>query len=182
MDDSTLLPTPDIQKIEDQRFRVILPPLDYLKLFGPHRAAEVAMVIERKRDWVLVQTKTHYPPGIFRLPTGTVEKGETTEAAMLRELKEEANLSPGRFWKLFRLEYHVEKGRSDFFTDAFFIESPEGELKPVDFQERISAWREASLAELPSIAEELRSLEAPRRGWGLFRSLLHDLVYQSLAR
>jgi 8-oxo-dGTP pyrophosphatase MutT (NUDIX family) len=158
------------------RFRVKLPALDYRRVLRPARRAEVAMVIQRCPGWVLLQAKQHYPPGLFRLPTGTLKARESGETAMLRELHEEANLVPGVFRKLARLEYQIEGGRSDFFTEIFLIEGPRGELRPNDTSESINAWREALLSELPMVARDLRALEPPWQGWGLFRSVVHDLV------
>ena len=134
------------------------------------------MVIQRIPGWVLLQTKATYPPGTFRIPTGTVRKGEPPEATMLRELKEEANLTPGRHRKLFRLDYDVEGGRKTFSTIGYLIEQPSGELMPRDETEGIIAWREAQVGELSGVACDLRRLEPPRRGWGLFRSAVHQLL------
>ena len=132
-----------LEHLGGERYRVHMPRLHYRSAFAPKRPAEVAMLIQRTPDWVLLQTKEHYPPGAFRLPTGTLEVGESSEAGMLRELGEEANLKPGRHRVLFRLEYIVSGGRDDFFTEAYLIEEPTGELKVNDPGEKISAWREA---------------------------------------
>jgi ADP-ribose pyrophosphatase YjhB (NUDIX family) len=134
------------------------------------------MVIQRSAGWVLLQTKDHYPPGVFRLPTGSIHVREPATEAMLRELHEEANLVPGSFHLLCRVEYEVEGGRNDFFTDTYLIERPEGQLKPNDPVEAIGGWREAMVSELSTVAEDLRRLEPPWQGWGLFRSVVHDLV------
>jgi 8-oxo-dGTP pyrophosphatase MutT (NUDIX family) len=171
----------DLERLGGSRFRIRLPDIDYRTLFSPYRRSEVAMIIVRSPGWVLLQTKFHYPPGIFRLPTGTVHEGELAEDTMRRELYEEANLKPGRVRPLFHLEYDIEGGRTDFFTEAFVIEEPRGDLKPNDKEEKIEAWREAPVHELPSIAQDLRRLEAPWGGWGLFRSVIHDLAAELLA-
>jgi 8-oxo-dGTP pyrophosphatase MutT (NUDIX family) len=169
-----------IQQLGGQRYRVHLPRLNYRSAFAPKRRAEVAMLIQRLPGWVLLQTKEHYPPGAFRLPTGTLGAGESSEAGMLRELAEEANLRPGRHRVLFRLEYIVSGGRDDFFTEAHVIEAPTGELKVNDPVEKISAWREARVDELAQVAADLRRLEGPWAGWGLFRSAVHQLAGQLL--
>jgi len=167
---------PLVEPAGEDRFLVHLPGLDYRSVFRSRRRGEVAMVIQRTAGWVLLQTKTHYPPGVFRLPTGTVHAREPVEAAMLRELHEEANLAPGTSRRLGRIEYRIEGGRRDFFTEVFLIEAPTGQLRPNDVSEAINAWREAMFSELPQVAAELRRLEPPWNGWGLFRSILHDLV------
>jgi ADP-ribose pyrophosphatase YjhB (NUDIX family) len=163
-------------ELEDGCARVRLPDLDYRSLLRPRRRGEVAMVVERTPGWVLLQTKAHYPPGIFRLPTGTVQPREKPEAAMLRELHEEANLVPGDYRRLCRVEYAIEGGRKDFFTEVYLIEAPRGQLRPNDATEEINAWREAMLGELPAVAAELRRLDPPWHGWGIFRAVLHELV------
>lgn len=170
-----------IEQVGEARYLAHLPDLDYLNLLAPHRQGEVAMVIQRTPGWVLLQTKAHYPPGTFRIPTGTVRKGEAVERTLLRELKEEANLTPGSQRELFMLDYDVEGGRKRFSTIAYLVERPEGELMPVDTSERIIAWREAQVSELANVARELRRLEPPRQGWGLFRSAVHQLLAQVLS-
>ena len=167
-----------IESLGKRRYRVHLPPMDYLNLLAPHRHGEVAMIIERAPGWVLLQTKANYPPGTFRIPTGTIQRDEPPEECMRRELLEEANLTPGRSEELFRLEYRPEGGRSDFVTFGYLIQDPVGELMPIDKKEAITGWREAQIAELPDVARDLRRLEAPRAGWGLFRSAIHQLLAQ----
>lgn len=169
-------PELSIRKVGKGRYRVQLPDMDYLHLLAPHRQGEVAMVIQRTPGWVLLHTKANYPPGVFRIPTGTVRKGEGTEATMLRELSEEANLRPGSHRELFRLDYQVKGGRKGFCTTGYLIENPEGALMPRDESERIIAWREAPVTELPQVARDLRRLDPPRDGWGLFRSAVHQLL------
>lgn len=165
-----------LEHLGGERYRVHMPRLHYRSAFAPKRPAEVAMLIQRTPDWVLLQTKEHYPPGAFRLPTGTLGVDEASEAGMLRELAEEANLKPGRHRVLFRLEYIVSGGRDDFYTEAYLIEEPTGELKVNDPGEKISAWREARVDELDRVAQDLRRLEGPWAGWGLFRSAVHQLA------
>jgi 8-oxo-dGTP pyrophosphatase MutT (NUDIX family) len=156
--------------------------MDYLNLLAPHRHGEVAMIIERSPGWVLLQTKANYPPGTFRIPTGTICKGEPPEDCMRRELMEEANLTPGRSEELFQLVYNLKGARSGFTTFGYLIQEPAGELMPIDKKEAITGWREAQLAELPDVARDLRRLEAPRAGWGLFRSAIHQLLAQIMLK
>jgi 8-oxo-dGTP pyrophosphatase MutT (NUDIX family) len=138
------------------------------------------MLIERVPGWLLLQTKSHYPAGVFRVPTGTIAPGESSDAALVRELLEEANLTPRSYWRLFRLCYTVDGGRNDFFSDAYVIQQPEGMLKPNDLDEQISGWREAQVSELETVADDLCCLEPPRHDWGKFRAVLHRLAAQHL--
>ncbi len=163
------------------RFCVRLPgDQSYRTLLAPARPGEVAMLVEQAAGWMLLQTKSHYPPGIFRLPTGTMNPGETPEQAMLRELHEEANLTPGRYRRLLRLDYLVEGGRQDMSTHLFLVEQPSGQLKSNDPEEAIEAWREAPLHELDVIADELVRLSGEWKGWGMYRAVLHRLAAREL--
>ncbi len=36
----------------------------------------------------------------------------------------------------------------------------------------------ARLADLPTVAEDLRHVLPPRRGWGHWRAVAHDFVYE----
>lgn len=183
-DESAEVPlAPRLERRGEGLYRATLPADNYRSLLSPGRRREVAMVVERTPGWVLLQTKTHYPPGIFRLPTGTVGPAETCRAALVRELHEEANLVPGEaVEELLRLEYDVEGGRKDFVTVAYHVRSPRGHLRPNDPTEDIGAWREAPMGELLAVAADLCQLEPPWSGWGCFRSLLHRAVALELQR
>jgi len=178
-----LLETPDdplLEELGERKFLVRLPDQDYRNALNPGRISEVAMVVERTPGWVLLQSKQHYPPGTFRLPTGTQGPDETPEQAVHRELHEEANLKSSSCRHLFTLQYEVAGGRQDFITNAFLFRDLEGELHPNDPSEHISAWREARISELRDIAGELKGMDPPWNGWGLFRSVQHRAVARVL--
>ena len=168
---------PEPEQQGDQRYLVRLPgDLSYRTLLSPGRPGEVAMLIQRAAGWVLLQTKAHYPPGIFRLPTGTMKQGESPEEAMVRELHEEANLVPGRYHRLLQLDYAVDGDSQEMSTHLYVIEDPRGQLKPNDPGEAIEAWREAPLRDLGALADELAGLDGQWQGWGMFRAVLHRLA------
>jgi ADP-ribose pyrophosphatase YjhB (NUDIX family) len=163
---------PPLEQVGQRDYLVRLPQLDYRHLLNPGRTVEVGMLIQRTPGWVLLQTKRHYPPGVFRLPTGTLRPDEGIEGAMLRELHEEANLVPGAHRRIFDLTYEVPGRGQDFVTHAYLIQAPRGELRPNDPSEAIGAWREARITELERLAGELSRLEPPWQGWGLFRAAM----------
>ena len=72
---------------------------------------ETAAVVLTRRSFAL---KNH--TGQWALPGGSIESGETTEAAALRELNEEVGLDPGRAQIIGRLD--------DFVTRSGFVISP----------------------------------------------------------
>ena len=173
-------PPPRVKKDGDRYIATLPATFDYKTVFG-ERIGEVAMVIQRTEGWLLLQSKRSYPPGLFRIPTGTIETDDqSAETTMRRELHEEANLAPDAFSRLFRLDYQIGDAAVDFYTVGYVIDAHQGQLKPNDPEEAISAWREAQLSELPTVAEELRRLDGTWRPWGLFRAASHQLYYTLL--
>lgn len=169
-------PDPDeytLENVSPGCFLVRLPGADYGDLLSEGQCVEVAMVIQRAPDWVLLQTRDHYPPGLFRLPLGRVRPGETPEDAARRELHEEANLVVGEIRHLFTLQYMIEGVDGDLRTEVYLITSPEGSLHPNVPSDAINAWREATLADLALLAREHERLDGDWHGWGLYRAALH---------
>ena len=169
-----------LENISPGCFLVRLPSADYGDLLANGPRVEVAMVVQRAPDWVLLQTRDHYPPGLFRLPLGRVRAGETPEEAARRELHEEANLVVGEIRHLLTLRYKVEGVDGDPRTEVYLITSPEGSLHPNHPSDAINAWREASLADLALLAGEHERLDGEWRGWGLYRAALHRAVARVL--
>src|SRR5690606_6509524 len=68
------------------------------RFFGERKRAcarkqgEVALLILRPGGKLLLHTKRFYPPGIFRIPTGSIELGERVWDALWREMREETGL------------------------------------------------------------------------------------------
>jgi hypothetical protein len=93
------------------------------------------------------------------------------------------------------IEYHLEPENRrdsaqvyDFVTFAFLLDEVGGTLNTRDPAERIGAFREVAVAELPDIAETLERVPdrfAPEIGgwwgdWGRFRAVVHRVVYDAL--
>ncbi|MCB9555522.1 MAG: NUDIX hydrolase [Deltaproteobacteria bacterium] len=158
-----------------------LPDLDYSELLTD-RSSEAAMLISRSAGWVLLQAKTNYPPGVFRVPTGTVEDWEDSRTTAIRELHEEANLKTQSSRLLARLHYEAAGQRWEFYSDLFLISRPIGSLKPNDQSEGISGWREAQVSDLADVATDLCGLEGPWKAWGTFRAAVALLSHRLLAK
>lgn len=148
------------------------------------RYGEVCMVVRRRDGRLLTSIKTFYPAGCFRLLTGGVAHGETIEAALHREVGEETGLQTVVRRFLAVVEYHPYA----FATFAFLLDECGGALGSRDPHERLGAFREIDVSELPALAATLEA--APDRwdaeicgnwrDWGRFRAIVHRVVYEVL--
>jgi len=143
------------------------------------RRAEVAFVIRRQGGRILVTTKTFYPAGTFRIPTGGVKPGEAVEEALWRELAEETGLQTtgeARFAAL--IEYRLTSPMRvvRFATYLFILNAPDGDPQCTDPDEEICEYRELLPCELAGLAKTLKSLGPSWKSWGLWRAVPHELA------
>src|SRR5712692_6307995 len=82
---------------------------DYLfdPLSKTDRYGEVCIVVRRPNGYLLTMTKVFYPRGMYRLPTGGINHGESILAALLRETTEETGLQVEVCRFLAALAYHL---------------------------------------------------------------------------
>mgnify|MGYP000844260258 CR=1 FL=1 len=146
------------------------------------RRAEVVFAIQNGGRNVWVHAKPHYPAHIFRLPSGGVHWDEGIEAALLREVEEETGLAVRIERFLGLVEYHFYHGDStvQFASYVFHLSSSEG-APVIHESEEISEFRAVTPPQLAQLAYDLRNLGGNRRGWGQWRALAHDVVYEYLS-
>ncbi len=162
-------------------------------LFDPlvmtDRYGEVCMVVRRPDGTLITAIKTFYPPGAFRLLTGGVHHGEPIADALMRELAEETGLDVAVRRFLAVIEYEQpELPAPAFATFAFLVDELGGTLAAQDQAERIGAFRDLPVAELPALAEALAAapdehsdeIGGSWRDWGNFRAVVHRVVYDLL--
>jgi 8-oxo-dGTP pyrophosphatase MutT (NUDIX family) len=163
------------------------------------RYGEVCMVVRRPNGKLITAKKTFYPAGAFRLLTGGVDHGELIAAALLREVAEETGLDVVVRRFLAVIEYQLRgmgaKGGGigdqhplSFATFAFLLDETGGTLQAHDPNERIEAFHELAVADLPALAEVLehvpdtwdREIGGSWHDWGRFRAVAHRVVYAAL--
>lgn len=143
------------------------------------------MILRDQKGRTLLITKSFYPKGIYRLPGGGIEKGETPEEALRREAKEEFNREIKILKAFGTVECQLQdNAKSLIFTSyPFLIETQ----TPVDLKEDTEhsnhKWIEPK--ELKEYIAAYSKLPGPEgkmdwSAWGRFRVVVLKHVYENL--
>jgi 8-oxo-dGTP pyrophosphatase MutT (NUDIX family) len=146
------------------------------------RRGEVVMAVGRPRRCVLLHRKGWYEPGVYRLLSGGIDLGEAVGTALARELEEETGLTlhTTHFLGVLNCRIHYDSHELPFASYVFYLPHTEGTLRLAHTAEDISEFRDVPIADLPSVAEDLRHVPPPRTGWGHWRAIAHDFVHEML--
>lgn len=146
------------------------------------RRAEVVFAIQDETGRIWVHAKAHYPANLFRLPSGGISWDEPVERALFREIEEETRLPvyAARFLGLIQYRF-LHAGSTVSFASYVFHLRSNGAQPVCHAGENICGFRAVLPSQVPQIAEGLRNLNGERHGWGQWRALAHDLVYESLS-
>lgn len=146
------------------------------------RRGEVGMVIVNPAGKVLTHTKSFYPAGIFRIPTGGIGHDERVLDALRREVWEETGLEAEVQRLLAVLEYRFTGDAREvrFATYLFLLRADGREPRLQDANERIAAFRQDDIAGLRRIAEQLEGLSGDWNDWGRFRAVAHRVAAEVL--
>lgn len=165
----------------------VLQADDYIRRYrwrtDSDRRAEVVFAIADPADRILLHAKAHYPTHIYRILSGGIAWDESVEEAMLREVAEETNLpvTIERFLGIIVYEFRYHDEVAHFASYIFLLRTDFSEPVCVRDNE-ISAFRTVLPSQLLDVSAELRNLIGDRRGWGQWRALAVDLVYEQLVR
>ena len=148
-------------------------------LKSAERRGEVVFAIHTPQG-ILLHRKAFYGDHVFRLPSGGIDYGERVIDALHREIREETNLSlsTARFVGVQDAQL-LYAGHSIRFVSYVFYVHAKGELR-ADAKEQIVELRFVPPVALHETAEALRRTPPPHDGWGRWRALAHDLVYEWL--
>ena len=146
------------------------------------RRGEVVLAIERPGGCVLLHRKGWYEPGVYRLLSGGIIRDEAVATTLARELEEETGLAlhTTHFLGVLDCHIHYTSQALTFVSYVFHLSRTEGVLRLPQTAEDISEFRDVPIADLPSVAEHLRHVPPPRTGWGHWRAVAHDFVYEML--
>lgn len=143
------------------------------------RRAEVVLIVQRPDGRLLLHTKTHHPPGTYRLPTGGVQWDEPVLEALAREQGEELGQHLALAGMAGIVHYTFSFGeRAIPFASYLFVLRAGEDLSPQvqDPSEAISGFRWVAPGDIPAVAQQLRGVSHPWRGWGRFRAIPHELL------
>jgi len=143
---------------------------------------EVALLILRSNGNVILHAKDFYPEGIYRVPTGGIERGEDVVTAVHREAREETGLTVAieRCLGILEYEFRYRGETVPFVSYVFLLQENGGQLCPQDEGERITSFREVPLTELEAVARNLRAIEADWYDWGHYRAIAHSFAAEVL--
>ncbi len=143
---------------------------------------EVVLVVPRPQNKILLHTKSFYPKGVFRLPTGKMKAGEAAIDAFYREFLEELGCSGAIDRKLGVVQHRFVSGSKAAAFDSHVFLSQELAEQPIprDKDEQITGFADVTVSDLLSVAAELRALTHEWRDWGAFRASVHEFVANRL--
>lgn len=158
---------------------------DYIRRYrwrtDSDRRAEVVFAIADPADHILLHAKAHYPKHVYRILSGGIAWEESVETAMLREVSEETNLPVAieRFLGVIEYEFRYGDETAHFASYVFLLRTDFSQPVCVRDNE-ISAFHTVLPSQLLDVSAELRNLIGDRYGWGQWRALAVDLVYEQL--
>lgn len=139
------------------------------------RMGEIVLLLRRADGQILLHNKIFYLTGVFRLPSGGIQPGESVLAAAYRETREETGLDIETLRPLGVISVTFQDGlRRRFFHSWLLLADVEGIPRPEDDSEKIADFRWVPPEVLAEIEERLRGLPPEWADWGRFRALAHE--------
>lgn len=147
------------------------------------RRGEVVLVIENSAGKILLHTKTFYPKGLYRLPTGGIHIDERVLVAIERETYEETGLKvvTKKFLGIIQLTFQHNNQTLPFVSYVVHLFNKKGKPRVIDPEENIADFRFVPIDVIAQVSQNLKSLSEKWKYWGRFRAIAHDLVYDKLS-
>ncbi|HON59291.1 MAG TPA: NUDIX hydrolase [Smithella sp.] len=160
-----------IKKSEDNVRRDYCPSCN--SFFYENPLPVVSSILESSRQILLVKRARKPSQGLWCLPTGFAEAGESIEEATLRELEEETGIK-GKIIKLLDVDSYKSRFYGDLLFLTFIVEQSGGKLLAGDDCSEACFW---PVNKLPPLAfrSNKRAIEAyvksKRDYWAIFDSI-----------
>ncbi|MDZ7721748.1 MAG: NUDIX hydrolase [candidate division KSB1 bacterium] len=142
---------------------------------------EIAMAVTDPDEQILLHTKSFYPKGTFRIPTGGIHPGEPADRALPRELYEETGFKMLRYSApaVVLYEFRHEQDCLSFLSFLYHVIPDRTEPVIHDTSEEITEFIYKPLSFLDSVIQTLHSLPtAGWRDWGRMRSVCHFILLE----
>lgn len=123
---------------------------------------------------IAVIAKPFYPPGLFRAPSGGLDRGEELEVGAAREALEETGLHIvlSRYLLRAAVTFESPSGQIEWLTHVFTASTDDRVIRPIDTRE-IGAARWAAPDEFEKFGAIMRG---SGRGGLQYRARLHEQV------
>jgi len=146
-----------------------------------NRRGEIAFAIANEDNNYLVHTKSFYPNGIYRIPTGGIKVEEPVVDAFQRELLEETGFSspPEKLFGVILYVFKYAGQQLPFASYLFKVRVKNEEPLPQDSDEDISGFKWVDLDGIARIVKNLKNIGGGWQDWGRMRSIPHELLLQS---
>ncbi|MEN6433135.1 MAG: NUDIX domain-containing protein [Smithella sp.] len=162
-----------IKKYEDNVQRDFCPACN--SFFYENPLPVVSTILESSRQILLVKRDRAPSRGLWCLPTGFAEAGESIEEAALRELEEETGIR-GKIVKLLDVDSYKSRFYGDLLFLTFVVQQTGGKLCAGDDCSQARFWPANKLPPLAFRSNKL-ALEAyiksRRDYWAIFDSIEH---------
>ena len=142
---------------------------------------EIAVAVTDPDQQILLHTKSFYPKGAFRIPTGGIHPNEPADKALPRELYEETGFKMLRHSApaVVLYEFHHDQACLSFLTFLYHVIPDQTEPVIHDTSEEITEFMWKPLSFLDSVVGTLNSLPiAGWRDWGRMRSVCHLILLE----
>jgi 8-oxo-dGTP pyrophosphatase MutT (NUDIX family) len=144
------------------------------------RRGEVVLLIENNKGQILLHTKSFYPKGVYRIPTGGIHFGESVLAALEREMYEETgfNVLSKKLIALTLYQFTNSKSHVGFPSYLFRVKTTMTSPRPQDSGERITNFCWIDVSELEAVTDCLLNLNEAWNEWGKMRAVPHRLALE----
>lgn len=138
----------------------------------PDRSGEVVFGVERPNGRVIVTRARDYGPGIYRLPSGGIELGESVIDALWREVSEELGVSAElvAFHGVVRFDLRCDGESREFPSFIFHLRETGGRLLADATGREIAGYLAVDRPGLFGLADRLASLPGGIAAWGKNRA------------